>query len=41
MRHFIEDVLDEFTDFCGDLPLVAHNASFDFKFLLAEYKSIK
>ena len=33
---FIEEVLDEFTDFCGDLPLVAHNASFDFKFLLAD-----
>jgi DNA polymerase-3 subunit epsilon len=31
----IETVLTELADFCGDLPLVAHNAPFDFKFLLA------
>ena len=31
----IETVLAELADFCGDLPLVAHNAPFDFKFLLA------
>ena len=30
----IADILGEFADFCGDLPLVAHNAPFDFKFLL-------
>jgi DNA polymerase-3 subunit epsilon len=30
----IEKVLTDFADFCGDLPLVAHNAPFDFKFLL-------
>jgi DNA polymerase III alpha subunit (gram-positive type) len=30
----IETVLKEFAEFCGDLPLVAHNAPFDFKFLL-------
>lgn len=38
----IEEVLELFSDFCGDLPLVAHNASFDFKFLLDDvmrYKS--
>jgi DNA polymerase-3 subunit epsilon len=31
----IETVLSDLADFCGDLPLVAHNAPFDFKFLLA------
>jgi DNA polymerase-3 subunit epsilon len=31
----IETVLAGLADFCGDLPLVAHNAPFDFKFLLA------
>ena len=30
----IETVLTAFSEFCGDLPLVAHNAPFDFKFLL-------
>ena len=30
----VEKVLTELADFCGDLPLVAHNAPFDFKFLL-------
>lgn len=29
----IETVLGDLADFCGDLPLVAHNAPFDFKFL--------
>ena len=29
----VETVLADFADFCGDLPLVAHNAPFDFKFL--------
>jgi DNA polymerase III subunit epsilon len=30
----IQTVLADLADFCGDLPLVAHNAPFDFKFLL-------
>lgn len=30
----IETVLADLAEFCGDLPLVAHNAPFDFKFLL-------
>ena len=30
----IEAVLSDLADFCGDIPLVAHNAPFDFKFLL-------
>ncbi len=32
----IAEVLGEFADFCGDLPLVAHNAPFDYKFLLED-----
>lgn len=31
----IHTVLTDLADFCGGLPLVAHNAPFDFKFLLA------
>ena len=34
----IATVLEEFTEFCGDLPLVAHNAPFDYKFLLEDIK---
>ncbi len=34
----IAEVLGEFAAFCGDLPLVAHNAPFDFKFLLEDIK---
>lgn len=30
----VKTVLGDFADFCGDLPLVAHNAPFDYKFLL-------
>ena len=30
----VENVLADLAEFCGDLPLVAHNAPFDFKFLL-------
>jgi DNA polymerase-3 subunit epsilon len=29
----IEAKLDDFAEFCGSLPLVAHNAPFDFKFI--------
>lgn len=29
----IKSVLSDLADFCGELPLVAHNAPFDFKFL--------
>ena len=32
-KPFIENLLESFTDFCGDLPLVAHNAPFDIQFL--------
>ena len=34
----IADVLADFADFCGELPLVAHNAPFDYKFLLDDIK---
>jgi DNA polymerase III subunit epsilon len=34
----IEDVLPEFAAFCGDVPLVAHNAPFDYKFTLQAVK---
>ncbi len=34
----ITEVLPEFAAFCGDLPLVAHNAPFDYKFLLEDVK---
>ncbi len=34
----IDEFLESFTKFCGGDPLVAHNASFDFNFLLNDYK---
>jgi len=37
----IQDVMGAFTEYCGDLPLVAHNAKFDFKFLEASVKRTK
>lgn len=33
-KPMVEKVLTDLADFCGDLPLAAHNAPFDFKFLL-------
>ena len=35
-KPFIEDILKPFSDFCGNLPLVAHNAPFDTQFLKAD-----
>jgi DNA polymerase-3 subunit epsilon len=35
----IGDVLGEFAAFCGALPLVAHNAPFDYRFLLDDVKT--
>jgi len=29
----LSEIMGPFTDYCGDLPLVAHNAKFDFGFL--------
>lgn len=37
----VHEALGPFADFCGDLPLVAHNARFDFKFMEAAVKKHK
>jgi len=34
----IQDILSSFSDFCENLPLVAHNAPFDSQFLINDYK---
>jgi DNA polymerase III subunit epsilon len=34
----IYEVLPSFSEFCGEDPLVAHNAPFDAQFLIADYK---
>ncbi|MEM7647170.1 MAG: 3'-5' exonuclease, partial [Pseudomonadota bacterium] len=34
-KPFVEDLLESFGDFCGDLPIVAHIAPFDAQFLKA------
>ncbi|GIL17115.1 MAG: hypothetical protein BroJett040_08660 [Oligoflexia bacterium] len=34
----IESLLEPFSQFCGADPLVAHNAPFDFQFILSDYK---
>ena len=35
-KPFIENLIESFSDFCEDLPLVAHNAPFDTQFLRAD-----
>jgi DNA polymerase-3 subunit epsilon len=37
----IDQIMGPFTDYCGNLPLVAHNAKFDFKFLETAVKRYK
>lgn len=37
-KPFIEDLLSTFAEFCGDCPVVAHNAPFDAQFLTADIK---
>lgn len=37
-KPIIESILEPFTEFCGDDPLVAHNAPFDSQFLIADFK---
>ncbi len=34
----IETILEPFTEFCGDDPMVAHNSPFDSQFLIADFK---
>lgn len=34
----IETLLESFSEFCADDPLVAHNANFDAQFLLSDYR---
>lgn len=37
-KEIIENLLGPITDYCQDDVMVAHNANFDFQFLLADYK---
>lgn len=37
-KPYIETLLDSFAEFCGDSPVVAHNAPFDSQFLTADIK---
>lgn len=37
-KPLIEDILPSFSDFCQDIPMVAHNAPFDSQFVLADIK---
>jgi len=37
-KPIIEDLLTSFADFCGEDMIVAHNANFDYQFLLADIK---
>ncbi len=34
----IDKILESFSEFCSDYPMVAHNAPFDAQFLIADYK---
>lgn len=34
----IDQILESFSEFCGEDPLVAHNAPFDCQFLIADYQ---
>lgn len=40
-KPFIEDILEPFAEFCGDLPLVAHNAPFDTQFLTSDITKLE
>ncbi len=37
-KPFIEDLLESFSEFCGNDPMVAHNAPFDAQFFSAAFK---
>lgn len=34
----VDTLLESLTEFCGDMPMVAHNANFDAQFLIADFK---
>lgn len=40
-KPIIEDLLPSFAEFCEDLPMVAHNASFDAQFLTSDIKKFE
>lgn len=40
-KPYIENLMDSFAEFCGDLPMVAHNASFDSQFLINDIKKFE
>jgi DNA polymerase-3 subunit epsilon len=37
----IDTVLEPLAEFCGSLPVVAHNANFDFQFLISDIKKFE
>jgi DNA polymerase-3 subunit epsilon len=40
-KPLVKEVITDLAEFCGNLPLVAHNAKFDFKFIEAAVKRHK
>ncbi len=40
-KPLIEELLPSFAEFCGSDPMVAHNAAFDFQFLVADIKKFE
>ena len=40
-KPLIDSLLESFSEFCGADPMVAHNAPFDFQFLIADYKKFE
>ena len=40
-KPLIDSLLEPFTEFCEDIPMVAHNANFDAQFLIADYRKFE